>query len=89
MAKTLLNQMTAEWESEGYRDEYAAAVAKLIEGKIKDGGKEITGKKQGPATATNVIDLAQVLQASLAAAGKAKPSIDGKKKRATQHTRSA
>lgn len=90
MAKTLLNQMTTDWEPERYRDEYAAAVTKLIDEKIRAGGKEVVAKKGAAATATNVIDLAQVLQASLAAAGKAKPmNAPKKKKRATPHTRAA
>lgn len=90
MAKTLLNQMTTEWEPERYKDEYATAVTKLIQEKIKAGGKEVPGKKGGKtAAATNVIDLAQVLQASLAAAGKAKPAAAKKKKRAAPHTRAA
>lgn len=92
MAKTLLDQMTTDWKPERYQDEYATAMMKLIERKIESGGKEVPGRKQAAATATNVIDLAKVLQESLAAAGgKAKPAAGAakKKKRATGHSRAA
>lgn len=91
MAKALLEQMTTEWQPERYKDDYAEAVMKLITQKISAGGKEVTGKKAGAAAAsTNVIDLAQVLQASLAAAGKGKSTAAKKpKKRTAPHTRAA
>ncbi len=89
MAKTLLEQLTTEWEPERYHDDYAAALTKLIEQKIKAGGKGLTGQKPRTAAATNVIDLAKVLQESLAAAGKSKPAAPRKKKRNASHTRAA
>ena len=84
MAKALLNQMTTDWE-------YADAVMKLIEQKIKAGGKEVRGKKESGQRATNVIDLVQVLQDSLQATGKSKSATAGakKKKRTASHTRAA
>lgn len=82
MAKALLTQMTTEWEPERYRDEYADAMMKLIERKIHAGGKRVAGEKPQARAATNVIDLAKVLQESLAAKGRAKPAkTAGKKKR--------
>lgn len=91
MAKTLVDQMTSEWNPEKYQDEYAAAVTKLIEQKIRAGGREVPGRKQDAPAATNVIDLVKVLQDSLAAAGKSKGSnADAKKKkRAAKHGRAA
>jgi DNA end-binding protein Ku len=91
MAKALLNQMTTEWEPARYKDEYADAMMKLIEQKIKAGGKESTGPKQPSQRATNVIDLAQVLQDSLQATGKSKSTAAAakKKKRTPSHTRAA
>jgi DNA end-binding protein Ku len=90
MAKTLLQQMTTAWEPERYQDDYASAMMKLIDKKIKAGGKEVPGHKHRAVAATNVIDLAQVLQESLAAAGKAKaPAAGKKKKRAAGHSRAA
>jgi DNA end-binding protein Ku len=91
MAKTLLEHMTTEWEPEKYRDEYAAAVNKLIEQKIKAGGKEVAARKDQSKPATNVIDLVQVLQASLKSAGKAtaKTAALAKKKKSGSHSRAA
>jgi DNA end-binding protein Ku len=77
MAKTLVSQMSADWEPERYKDEYASAVMKLVNEKIKAGGKEIPAHKKHAPAATNVIDLVKVLQESLAATGKssaAKPA---------------
>jgi DNA end-binding protein Ku len=94
MAKTLVNQMTSEWEPERYKDEYAAAVMKLVDEKVKAGGKELPGHKKVAPAATNVVDLVKVLQESLAAAGKggasakhAKPAKA--KKKATHHRHAA
>jgi DNA end-binding protein Ku len=91
MAKALLEQMTTDWEPTRYKDEYADAVMKLIEEKIKAGGKEARGTKPAAQRTTNVIDLVQVLQESLQATGKSKtPSTAAKKKKkAASHTRAA
>jgi DNA end-binding protein Ku len=101
MAKTLVEQMSSEWKPEHYKDEYASAMMKLIDEKIKAGGKEIPGRKKHAPAATNVVDLVKVLQESLAAAGKsaspAKPkhAAAGKhastktKKRAAHHKHAA
>ena len=94
MAKTLIDQMSSEWEPERYKDEYTSALMKLIDQKIKAGGKEVPGhKKQAPA-ATNVVDLVKVLQESLSAAGKSKPAAATRssaksKKRPTHRKRAA
>ncbi len=65
MATTLVNQMTEEWDPERYNDDYRSALMKLIDKKVKSGGKELPGTKHAPKSATNVIDLAAVLQQSL------------------------
>jgi DNA end-binding protein Ku len=70
MARTLVEQMASSWDPEKYTDDYASAVMKLVEQKVKAGGKEIPGKKTHAPAATNVVDLVKVLQDSLAAAGK-------------------
>jgi len=91
MAKSLLNQMTSDWDPARYKDDYANALKKLIHQKIKAGGKEVPGKKATSHRATNVIDLVQVLQESLQATGKAKPvKVSGaKKKKKTASQRAA
>ncbi|PTX92371.1 Ku protein [Opitutus sp. ER46] len=83
MAKVLVNQMSTDWKPERYQDEYAAAVLKLVDQKIKAGGKELPGHKKRPAAATNVVDLVKVLQESLAATGKSA----GKTAKAAKSTR--
>lgn len=91
MAKTLVEQMSSDWDPERYKDEYAAAVMKLVDEKIQAGGKEIpTQKKHAPA-ATNVVDLVKVLQESLAAAGKPAPAAKaaGRSKSSSAHKHAA
>ena len=65
MAKTLVNQMTEDWDPERYTDDYRSALMKLIDKKVKSGGKELPAPGHAPKRATNVIDLAAVLQQSL------------------------
>jgi DNA end-binding protein Ku len=98
MAKTLVEQMTSEWDPERYKDEYAAAVMKLVHEKVEAGGKELPAHKKHAPAATNVVDLVKVLQESLAATGKpagskAKTSHShahkSAKKKQTHHRRAA
>lgn len=93
MAKTLVNQMTADWQPERYQDEYVEAVMKLVDQKVKAGGREIPGHKRHAPAATNVVDLVKVLQESLAATGKsgAKPAKTAKapRKRTAHHRHAA
>jgi DNA end-binding protein Ku len=92
MAKALVNQMASDWEPARYKDDYAEALMKLIDQKIKAGGKEVRGKEKPGQRATNVIDLVQVLQESLQATGKSKSAGAGstkKKKKTASHTRAA
>lgn len=73
MAKTLVEQMSEDWTPSRYTDDYKSALMKLIDKKIANGGKTIPGKSQKTKRSTNVIDLAAVLQESLAeASGKKK-----------------
>jgi DNA end-binding protein Ku len=72
MAKTLVNQMSENWNPQRYTDEYRSALMKLIDKKVASGGKALPGEGHRPKPATNVIDLAAVLRQSLAEAGGAK-----------------
>jgi DNA end-binding protein Ku len=66
MAKTLVEQMSGDWNPEAYTDEYSDALLKLIEKKVAAGGQELpAGAKRHARAATNVIDLVAVLQQSL------------------------
>ncbi len=78
MAKTLVDQMSSEWQPERYADEYADAVMKLIEQKVKAGGQDIPTEKRSAPAATNVVDLVAVLQQSLRAAEKPKSRVKSK-----------
>jgi DNA end-binding protein Ku len=83
--------MSSEWEPDRYKDEYTDALKKLIDQKIKAGGKEVPGHKRQAPAATNVVDLVKVLQESLGAAGKGRSAAKATKpkKRATQRKRAA
>jgi DNA end-binding protein Ku len=73
MARTLVNQMSEKWNPHRYTDDYKSALLKLIDKKIAAGGKNLPASGKKPKGATNVIDLAAVLQESLAeASGKSR-----------------
>lgn len=73
MAKTLVKQMTEKWDPNRYTDEYRSALMKLIDRKVEAGGKAVPGAPKQAKHATNVIDLAAVLQESLREATVPKP----------------
>ena len=79
MARTLVNQMSSDWDADRYTDEYRSALMKLIDKKVASGGKELPKEGHAAKRATNVIDLAEVLRESLAAA-KPKKAAAGKAK---------
>ena len=86
MAATLVKQMTEKWNPKRYTDDYRSALMKLIDKKRKSGGKELPQSGHETKRATNVIDLAAVLQQSLAEAsgskGKSKVKKSKPRKRA-------
>jgi len=67
MAKTLVSKMTEKWDPEKYKDDYRSALLELIEKKLEAGEKGLPATKKKARPATNVIDLVEVLQKSLAA----------------------
>ena len=82
MAKTLVDQMSEKWDPKRYTDEYRSALMKLIDKKVASGGKELPAGDHGPKKrATNVIDLAAVLQQSLKDATQAKKATPAPKKK--------
>jgi DNA end-binding protein Ku len=85
MAKTLMDQMSEKWDPHRYTDDYRSALMKLIDKKIESGGKELPKQGgKGPKKATNVIDLAAVLQQSLKDASGSGGKPAAKKKKATK-----
>jgi DNA end-binding protein Ku len=66
MAKTLIENLTEDWNPEQYRDEYREALLEIVEKKAA--GEEIV--VQEAAEPTKVVDLMEALKASVAAAKK-------------------
>lgn len=69
MAKSLIESMAAEWDPAKYRDEYRAAVMKLIEDKAAN--RPAAAKTERPRVPADAIDLVAILQQSLSKAEKA------------------
>ena len=85
MARTLIENLTADWNPEEFTDEYREALLKIVEAKIN--GEEID--VVAPEPTAKVVDLMEALKASVAAAKKrgdepvSKPSASGGKKKTT------
>jgi DNA end-binding protein Ku len=86
MAKTLVDQMTQKWDPARYTDDYTSALMSLIKDKIAHGDR---ATKAAPKVRrdTKVIDLAAVLQESLAQTG-AGNSKKASKKKASKRSKS-
>lgn len=81
MAETLVDKMTDSWDPRRYTDDYASALMKLIKRKMESGGKTLPEKPDRPKAASNVIDLAAILQQSLDESGRGRaPTKPGKKR---------
>lgn len=87
MAKTLVDQLTEKWDAARYTDDYRSALMKLIDQKVKSGGKELPSSGHSRRKATNVIDLAAVLQQSLKEAGGSKTKKATKPAKAAKATK--
>jgi DNA end-binding protein Ku len=82
MARTLINSMTDKWKPEAYKDEYTGELEKVIDEKVKAGGKPLP-KVKGAKKPSNVIDLMAALKQSLASSsGKSKKPEAAKTKTA-------
>lgn len=92
MAKRLVEDMSADWTPEEYRDSFEDKIMALVEQKANEGKIEVveTATGEEERRTTNVIDLTELLKRSLGArsagktAAKAKTSTD---KKATKHSR--
>lgn len=89
MASTLVDQMSEKWDPKRYTDDYRSALMKLIEKKRKSGGQELPEPGHEPKRATNVIDLASVLQQSLAEATSPKGKAKKPKRKSKSRQRAA
>jgi len=83
MAMELVDRMTGEWDASKYTDDYRHALLDLIEKKIELGDKALPAGPPSKKAATNVVDLASVLQESLEHATKGSTA----KKRAAKQKR--
>ena len=88
MAMTLVKSMAGKWQPEKYHDEYREALMKLIEEKIKAGGKKLAPAKPGEKP-TAMIDLVSILQQSIAKAAEGPKKKPAAKSRARAHRKAA
>jgi len=63
MAKQLIESMSVAWDASAFKDDYHAMLEKVVEQKLQHKGEKATAPPKQKAT--NVIDLASVLQASI------------------------
>jgi DNA end-binding protein Ku len=90
MAKTLVDQLTEDWDPNRYTDDYRSALMKLIDQKVKSGGKTLPGAGgHARKPATNVIDLAAVLKQSLKEASGSKTKKTAKPAKRRTHAKAA
>lgn len=69
MARLLVDELSEEWDPARYTDDYQSALLKVIDQKIRSGGKALPAPARAKRPAGNVIDLVSVLQQSLQEAG--------------------
>jgi len=79
MARTLIDNLTADWDPTQFKDEYREALLRIVEAKIN--GEEIEVVEAEPAA--KVVDLMEALKASVAAAGKEAKAKAAPKKKTT------
>ena len=75
MARTLIENLTAPWNPEEYRDEYREALLEIVEKKAA--GEQIEAVEAAPVS--KVVDLMDALKASVEAVKKDQPAEDEKK----------
>jgi DNA end-binding protein Ku len=63
MALQLIDSMSTKWNPDDYKDQYREALEALIARKLEHGAEDIPAPRKK--SATNVIDLASVLQRSI------------------------
>lgn len=69
-AKTLVDEMTAKWKPDQYKDTYQDELLKYIKKKVKQGDVEEVQEESSEGANTNVIDLMPFLQKSIKAGAK-------------------
>ncbi|HEX2101418.1 MAG TPA: Ku protein [Candidatus Synoicihabitans sp.] len=69
MARLLVDELSREWDPARYTDDYESQLLKLIDQKVKRGGKDLPAPAKAARPASNVIDLVSILRQSLEEAG--------------------
>lgn len=71
MAKMLVEDMSAPWNPDDFKDEFKDAIMSLVEKKAKAGEGETVWEpeEEAPSSSDNVIDLTELLQRSLKSRG--------------------
>ncbi|HWQ91624.1 MAG TPA: Ku protein [Clostridia bacterium] len=87
MAISLVKTMEEEWQPEKYHDEYRESLMKLIDEKVRSGGKTLAAPKHAKERPDKVIDLVTLLQESIGRTEKAKGKA--KAPRRTAHRKAA
>lgn len=90
MARLLVDELSEKWDPARYTDDYESRLMKIIDQKVKSGGKSLPAAGKPARPASNVIDLVSILQQSLeqAGGGTAKKTPAAKKKSAAKSSRS-
>jgi DNA end-binding protein Ku len=78
MARQLIQQLSADFDPEEFRDEYRTRLEQLVEQKVE--GQEITVAAEQEEEPTKVVDLMEALKASVEEAKKKSPARGTKKK---------
>jgi DNA end-binding protein Ku len=78
MARQLIQQLSADFDPEEFRDEYRTRLEQLVEQKVE--GQEITVAAEQEEEPTKVVDLMEALKASVEEAKKKSPARETKKK---------
>lgn len=91
MAKRLIDDMSADWEPDEYRDTFQDQIMALVETKAREGKIEDveTGAEEADRKTADVIDLTELLKRSLGGKGKAAAPAPAKGKAAKAKADSA
>jgi DNA end-binding protein Ku len=81
MARKLVESMTAKWDPSAFKDEYHETLEKIVEAKLRGKGRQKPAPEM-KSKATNVIDLAEVLQESIKSVRANKTPPTGRRKKA-------
>lgn len=83
LAKTLIDNLSAEWDPKKYKDDYSENLMRVIRARMK--GKEARLVSDKRPRDSNVVDLMERLRASLDAAGSTTKARGRAKKRGGRH----